>query len=247
MVYANVSTGFKSGGFNGGIIFDPAQVVPFDNEKLLSFEVGTKIGVPQVDLQMNYAAFYYKYSDIQTFTFINSGSIPASVLTNAGDAEIFGIEGDLSWKIDSNFNVNLGFGIISAEYTTFRTAAAFGSSDFTGNNLPLAPEVTLNVGAKYEKPIGNALSFVAQANASYRSKVFFDPANEPLRSQDGYTVVDASISIGASDSNWRITAFAKNLFDKRYLNYVFDFGAFGYNQLFPGMPRQFGARVSANF
>ena len=103
------------------------------------------------------------------------------------------------------------------------------------------------MGVRYEQPIAQALSIVGQVSGTYQSEVFFDPANDPLRSQDGYALVDASISIGADDDRWRLTAFATNLFDERYLSYAFDFGAFGYNQLFPGQPRQFGARVSVAF
>ena len=43
LLYASVSRGFKSGGFQGQLSFDPAALLPFDDETVLAYEVGMKI------------------------------------------------------------------------------------------------------------------------------------------------------------------------------------------------------------
>lgn len=41
LLYASVSRGFKSGGFQGQLSFDPAALQPFDDENVLAYEAGT--------------------------------------------------------------------------------------------------------------------------------------------------------------------------------------------------------------
>jgi hypothetical protein len=41
-LYASVSRGFKSGGFQGRLSFDPAAPQPFEDETVLAYKVGMK-------------------------------------------------------------------------------------------------------------------------------------------------------------------------------------------------------------
>src|SRR3546814_3787218 len=58
LIYASVSRGFKSGGFQGQLTFDPSVLQPFDDEKLTAYEVGIKTRVAP-NLQVNAAVFDY--------------------------------------------------------------------------------------------------------------------------------------------------------------------------------------------
>jgi iron complex outermembrane receptor protein len=42
LIYASVSRGFKSGGFQGQLAFDPAVLQPFNDEQLTAYELGIK-------------------------------------------------------------------------------------------------------------------------------------------------------------------------------------------------------------
>src|SRR3546814_8291009 len=66
LIYASVSRGFKSGGFQGQLTFDPSVLQPFDDEKLTAYEVGIKTRVAP-NLQVNAAVFDYEYSDAQIY------------------------------------------------------------------------------------------------------------------------------------------------------------------------------------
>lgn len=247
LAYATVSSGFKSGGFNGGFLLDERQAVPFDDEKLLAYEVGAKLTIPEANLQFNGAAFYYDYSDIQVFTFVNSGLVPVNILSNAGDARIYGFEGDATWRPARGLTLNAGVGYLNTEFTEFRSNAVLGSDDFTGNRLPLAPELSANAGFVYEAPLSQTLSMTLQSDVAYQSKVFFDPSNDPLLGQDDYVLVNASVGIGHPDGKWRVTAFGRNVTDKQYLSYAIPFASFGYNQRNVGIPRQLGVRLDVRF
>lgn len=247
LLYATVSSGFKSGGFNGGFLFDPAQVVPFDDERLLAYEAGGKFTLLGGDLQLNAATFYYDYTDIQVFTFVNSGNIPITVLSNAGDARIYGFEADATLRPMNGLTITGAIGLLDTEFTEFRVDPLFGGGDFEGNRLALAPEFSVNGAVSYEFGVGGNLSARVNADASYQSRVYFDPSNRPLLSQPGYALVNASVSLGSEDETWRVSAFARNLFDKEYIAYAIDFASFGYNQRVNGMPQQFGVQLDVSF
>ena len=247
LLYATVSTGFKSGGFNGGFLLDPAQVIPFKEEELTAYEVGAKLSLADGRVQLNGAAFYYDYKDIQVFTFVNSGSLPVTALTNAGAARIIGVEQDLVWRATDDLTITQSASWLDTEFTRFETAAALGGDDFRGNELPLAPEFTVNAGIAYDHPLTAAMNLTGRVDASYRSRVFFDPSNAPLFAQDGYALVDVSVGLEAPDRRWSIGAFVKNAGDQHYLSYVTDFSSFGFNQRVPGSPRQVGVQTSLRF
>ena len=65
------------------------------------------------------------------------------------------------------------------------------------------------------QPVGKSLKIDASTNIYYRSMVFYDVAN-PLSTQKGYATVGAKIGFGDIDDKWRVSAFARNLFDKRF-------------------------------
>jgi iron complex outermembrane recepter protein len=247
LIYASVSTGFKSGGFNGGFLLDPAQVVPFRDERLTAYEIGTKLTLFDRLLQFNASAFYYDYSDIQVFTFVNSANLPVSILSNAGDARIYGLEADVTLRPVEGLAINAALGMIDTEFTRFTVDPTLGGGDFTGNQLALAPRTSLSGSITYERPVSSSLSARGSVDASYQSRIFFDPSNDPLLSQPGYALVNASLSLGKQNDRWRITAFAKNLFDRRYITYAIDFSAFGFNQRVTGVPQQFGIQLDVRF
>ncbi|MBN1240801.1 MAG: TonB-dependent receptor [Gammaproteobacteria bacterium] len=60
MVYASMATGFRSEGFQPRP-WTPSQVLPFDQEEVLSYELGYKGDFLDNRLRMNIAAFYEEY------------------------------------------------------------------------------------------------------------------------------------------------------------------------------------------
>jgi len=247
LIYGHVSTGFKSGGFNGGFPLSAAEVAPFDEETLTAYEIGAKAAWPSQAVQLNAAAFYYDYTDIQVFTFVNAGALPVTVLTNAGDARIFGFEADAVWRATSDLTLTAALGLLDTEFERFEADATLGTGDFTGNTLPLAPEASAVFAVDYARPVSADLTFYAAGDVSYRSKVFFDPSNSPLLQQGGYALVDLSVGFGRSDGRWRADVFVENLFDEEFDAYAVDFSSFGFNQRTLGPPRAVGGRISFQY
>ena len=91
----------------------------------------------------------------------------------------------------------------------------------------------------YEGMLSGMVSF------NHQGSHFFDITNSPQSREGSYTLVDARIGYEADSGNWELAAFAKNLFDKEYRVYTFDFGGIGgFNQQFFGRPQWFGVQLT---
>src|ERR1700722_2488841 len=99
LIYASVSRGFKSGGFQGQLSFDPTALKPFSNENLTAYELGIKSRILQNTLQVNAAVFDYDYRDMQFYGPLFTS--PVGVLfgiANVGNARVRGAEADAWWR-----------------------------------------------------------------------------------------------------------------------------------------------------
>ncbi len=243
LLYASYSTGFKSGGFNGGFLFDPVALEPFDKETLSAYEAGFKSQFLDNRMRLNASGFYYDYKDLQVFTLVNTGGIPTQVLDNAADARVYGFEMELGAEPVDGFNVNLGLGYLDTELQNFQSS--FGL-DLSGNELALAPKWSLSGLVSRDWALGSGV-LTTQMNLNYRSHVFFSTENNPLIAQDGYALLGARIQYQNEDANWYVAVFGNNLTDKKYLSYAVDLSDFGFNQLMVAPGMSVGGEIGVKF
>ena len=125
MMYATVSSSFKSGGFNpisdNSPLVNPAlggnaNNVDFDPEFIDAFELGLKTTLLDGAMQINAAGFYYDYQDMQQSKIVNVTS-----LNQNSDAEITGLELDLLWALTPNLIFSLSGGWLDTEIGEFLT------------------------------------------------------------------------------------------------------------------------------
>lgn len=254
MAYASFSTGFKSGGFNGGFLdvdptFFAAQVAPVRPETNKAYEVGIKSDLFDNTLRFNASAFYYDYKDLQLHTLVQTGSFPIDVLDNVQKSTIKGVDIDAVAKPVENLTLRVNAEWLDAkldQYTSSRSGPA--AVDYSGKTLPNAPKFSLTGIAEYTIPLPEGDAIDLMASASYRGKVFFDPANEPLIAQPFYWVLDTRVAYSIDDGRWQLAAFGRNLGDEEYLNMAFDLrGSFGLLQEIVAPPRTFGIEASFRY
>ncbi len=237
LVFASVSTAFKSGGFNSGFL-DPSLAltnIPFQKEELTSYEVGIKWVNTSDTVRLNATAFYYDYEDLQALSFEGVSSF----ISNASDAKVYGGEIELIANPIENFEMILGLGLLDATADGIRLA---DNTVLQDRQLVLAPDIQANALVRYTVPIGDS-ALVFQTDAMYSDDVYFDIVNQPVSRQNAYSVWNAQISYQIND-NFEVSGWVRNLTDQEYKVYTFDFSDFfGFNQQFYGPPRWFGASV----
>lgn len=247
MLYVSASKGFKSGGYKAAIAFNPDELAPFMGEKLYAYEVGAKSTLFDGSLNLNLAGYYYDWKDFQAFvTEVRSG-INVIVLSNAGDARIFGAEAAANFRPTDNFSLQLSANLMDTKIKNFNNAP--GTPDFSGNDVSYAPQFSFSGVMRYDLPIeGAGFKMYVLTDASYRDRVYFSLANRLQNSQSGYWLAGARIAATSLDEKWELAFWAKNLTNKYYVTQSYD----NYGGIFPssnylGDPRTYGATVSYRF
>jgi|TARA_B100001964_G_scaffold177608_1_gene195766 iron complex outermembrane receptor protein len=237
LFYGGISTGFKA----GGIQSTSDGIAPYDEEELVSYEIGFKTMLVDGRVRFNGSVFRYDYSDLQVFAFVIVDGIGFSTISNAADATNFGAELELQWLPTDNLFVNLGLGILNTEYEDF----ILPSGDFSGNEITMSPELTLNGLIQYDIQLGDNGVITLQTDFNYQDEVWFDALNNPLLSEDAYWLWNARVSWTSTDEKWEVAAFGRNLGDEQYMVYAFDLSFFGFNEEMLGTPRAYG--IDATF
>ena len=208
MVYATYSEGFRPGGINRRGSFGPYEADFLDN-----FEVGWKTDWADGRLRFNGAIFHQVWEDFQ-YAFISVGSSGLTQIQNAGDAEINGLETELTWVPVDGFTFNAAATYLDTELTS---AEITGSE--IGNQLPVSPELKLDFTGRYEFRLGDWNAFL-QGGASYvgerQTSILTegpDSDADMLGTLDEYWIAD--ISTGIERDGLHISLFIDNLFDER--------------------------------
>lgn len=165
-------------------------------------------------LGFNTNVFYYDYSNQQVA--VPDPIIPAfNRIVNGGKSHSYGAEFETLFKATNRISLYASIGLLFTRFDEFVTA----SGNFSGNEFPEAPSYTVNVGGMYKDPQG----WFVGANARFIDGFYSnaDVANDPLRYVSSATIVDARA--GWEHKNAKLTVFAKNLFDERYLTSISSF------------------------
>ncbi|GEQ98310.1 hypothetical protein JCM17844_19470 [Iodidimonas gelatinilytica] len=137
LFYFTAAEGFRVGGTNDAAINPTGVPVPegFDPDSLWNYEIGWKGGFFDNRLVVNAAAFVILWDNIQVEGLDPSGAFP--IITNAGEAEIDGIEFDVTIRPIAGLDLSFG-----GSWQDARITESQPLSD------PLSPSFDPNAGLK---------------------------------------------------------------------------------------------------
>jgi iron complex outermembrane receptor protein len=241
-VYGSYNRGYKSGGFFGGQTTDPSSLRPYDDELVNAYEIGLKSRLMDGLLTANFATFFYDYQDLQVYTLVVDPNTNLTVqnFTNASNAEVKGLEAELMASPIDGLDLSLGASFLDATYQDFQSQG----DDYSGNTLPNAPEVSLNGSARYEWDFFGG-SAEAQADVSYRSKVYYDTRNVERLSDGDRTFVNLRFGWRPSQGGMEFGVYGRNVFGETNITDIIPIEGLGFD-LFSMGPRQ-TAGVYARF
>ena len=244
-LYASAANGFKSGGFIGDVTTQAALERPYDEEDLTAYEIGIKADLLENTLRWNTSAFYYDYQDVILALVLDGEGDEADLFinTNVSNADIYGIETDITWLPAEFWEIRLGGTILDTEQEKVTPVQA----QIDGSELPNAPKFSANFSIRYEKEIGDNYLMFAQLDGTTRSDHFAKPESIDLFELKGYTLLNASVVFEPMSSDWKVTAWVKNLTDESYYTYINDLSFAGAMIKTPGMPRTYGVKFSYSF
>ena len=145
LLYASVSSGFRSGGFNSGQ--NTAALQPtFEPEKVTAFELGSKNRFADNTVQLNVAAFYNKYTSLQEQRQVPVGTTTLSIIENSGKARAYGVELEAIWKPVDALTIGTSLSYLNAKYTKYdQVPLGFGTSILVADPTVLAPTLVNGV------------------------------------------------------------------------------------------------------
>ena len=229
-LYGTLSTGFKSGGFNGRL--SDGQLEPYDEETLTSFELGIKTQAFDNRLRTNIALFYNEYDDLQVSSFeaTADGSTFVPVFSNAGEAVIQGVELEITALVTERLTINANVGYLDAEYKEFLAEADPVSGEIIDvsddREMVNAPRWDTMLGFNYAIPLGEIGTLSLLADVSYRDKTYLEVNSSENLAQGSYTLYNAALVYESVNERWHVILGGKNLSDEEYRTHAFDLSAF---------------------
>ena len=271
-VYASYGVGFRSGGFNssGSAALINSQLnIPvaaglgvsdtYNKEVSKSFEVGFKGRYLDGRLAVNGALFQTEVDDNQFFEFFAGPWGLLRVVTSIDALDISGSELDFKYALTDNLRLDGGVGFTDGEIkkNTHRPGTV-------GNNAPLAPEHTYNLGIQYETAfsanydliirmdymeVGETWFHTVQNNQQpsvWGALLGFPVASDMSKSvRDAYSLIDLRASLLGEKLS--LTLWGRNIGDEEYLAEVIPAPEFGGSFIHQAPFATYGLDLKYNF
>lgn len=230
-----VQRGYRSGGASVNVA--RGDIVPYDPEYTWNYELALRSTWLDDALSVNANAYYVDWTDQQVLVNLG-GNLYDTQIENAGKSHLYGAELEAAYRVSARFDGYASVGTSRTKFDDFTVRPGGSSVDLSGSEFAFAPEWTWAVGGNYRWDSG----FVANLNASYRSKAFSaaGPGQENF-AIDARTLVNGKF--GYETAHWSASVFAKNIFDEQYVQYEHA----SQNRAMFGEPRVVGAVLEARW
>jgi outer membrane receptor protein involved in Fe transport len=244
LYYLTWSEGFRTGLLNrpgGAYQAQNNYTVPFDvkSDELTNLEVGWKLDLFDGMFRFNGSVFMVDITDLQT-TIFDTSIVNLFFSDNAADADVKGLEGDITWMVSNNLTVGAAFSFLDTEVTSNNTPS---TDVIVGSELAYAPNYQGNLWARWEWSMGNGWTAHMMPSVAYSDSSYSDIISINSMEVPSWTKVD--VTGGVSTDRWMVEAFVTNLTDERVItgaNYVND-----RERLALAPPTTLGVRASFNF
>ncbi len=208
LLYAMVSRGFKSGGFQDLPASAAEAADAFDPEYATQIEIGQKSTFLNGRLVWNNTLYTIDYTDLQTRRTLPSGQV---VTDNAGAATINGYETYLSWRPFGGARVVAGYGYTDA---TFDDYFVDDTTNYAGNRIARAPEHKLVLSPSYDWYLANGATIRAAVDYRYESLIYEDNSNTGPERREPTNMYDARLIYTDASDRWSVSLWGKNLSDE---------------------------------
>lgn len=207
-LYASFGKGFRSGGFNS------APFAPYDPEKILTYEVGTKGQLADGVVQFDLAGFYTNYKDMvrRRLTFVDGASLMES--SNIGRVEVKGVELGLALHPYAGLTLTGNLAYLHSEIVA---TSATDTVNVVGDRTDYTPPWSFTLGGSYDFNWAAGVPGFVRADFSYRDAVTYIDRSSFLASalpqrSDSLSLLGARI--GATVQGFDVEIYGQNLLNQ---------------------------------
>ena len=216
-MFVNVASGYKSGGLNRQVnTYLPGEQVlnAFDEETVMSYEIGTKSKFMDGRASLNASIFYNDYKDFQLETFVDL--VPE--IFNVGDVKSTGFELEGQIMATDNLQLAATYAYLDAKLKNVRDD--IDPPIPSGNSTPNAPKHSASVQAHYFIE-ANSGEWKLSGTWIYSDKYYFDVYND--FEQPSYNLFNLRAGYEANSEKWGVAGFIDNATDEEYYTERFVF------------------------
>ena len=223
MGYGGFSEGFKSGGYDvrypappDGHEPDSETAAPdvYTPETVNSYEVGLKSLLAGGRMRINIALFRADYEDLQII--VRESFNP--ITFNGGSADILGAEVEAAWFPGGGWDVRASLGAMRARYDSLSPKVLNNATPvLPGYRLAKTPNRSHSVTVAKEIGASHGMVVTPRMSWLFTGRQYHDAINTPQLFQDGYHLLNASMSLRTGTGRWKIVAATRNLTNERYL------------------------------
>lgn len=274
MFYAKAAKGFRAGGRRANFRL-PGGVADFDPEEAVTFEAGLRMEFMDGRLRFNPTIYSTEWEEIQFLNVVTTAAGPVVTTSNAGDADIFGIEIEGQFAVSANLSIRSSYSYLDAEYSrvepltqnTFPNGVQFISplpgvippvvpvggvlipALTTNSELQRAPENKFTIGGMYTFDLAGGSEIIVSADYLWTDKQKTLGLDTAV-TMPSYGLLNGRVQYNAPDGRWSVAAYGNNLADEFYLVGGVDYAAgytVGTRQYDVGRPRELGVSATFNF
>jgi iron complex outermembrane receptor protein len=261
------SAAIVNANFNQFLKLNPPVVINdrYRKERSSAYEAGIKGRFGPVNYSL--AGYYTRVRDMQFFEFFVGSFGLLRVVSNIDRVDLKGVEFDLNARIVQGWTV---FG--SVNYTDSKIKKNSSRPDTVGNKSPYTADYTVNLGTQFELPVTDTVSFFGRADYRITGPTWFhtvqnqekatlfsgllpiSPLGLPavvgnarydVNRRDRFETLD--LRAGVQWDRWRLSAFANNVLNEKYLAEVIPAIEFGGSFISPGSRRAYGVELSVRY
>lgn len=232
MLYASLSQGYKSGGYNTRLTLEGNAIdgftspdfatEPFDEETNVNLETGFKSDLLGGRLRLNSSLFYYLYEDLQVL--LADGGSPVARTVNASEVTGYGWDTELIFRATEGLTLSLNVMALSAKYTDDVEDSTGTLRIEEGSERPWAPDWAATFGIDYVVPVSDVgqfrmnLTYSHQDDQFMRSTQVTQSYGDDDNTQEAYGLLNGRLSLYSVDDRWEVALWGKNILNEGYKN-----------------------------
>jgi outer membrane receptor protein involved in Fe transport len=266
MLYALTSTGFLPGNtqISARIAAGPEGLdisfsgMPMEEEKLTSYEIGSKNQFFDDRLRVNGSLFYYDYEGYRNAVNVTTvGTSPTFVVIST-PLTMIGAELSTDWIVTPKDRVSFNAGYLNAKITDYPNVPLFGDSrDWLYlDRIPNNPKLTYNMSYNHTFSLANGSFLEPSINlrwtgGQYLQNVTKKQVDDGLLAyawQDSYMVGDIGATWVSPNGMYSASGYIRNFTDEEYKNGTsVSTSSLTDHTVTPGNPRVWGVSLTIKF
>lgn len=239
LLYAMVSRGFKSGGFQETPTDATDAARAYDPEVATQYEIGQKSRFFDGRVIWNNTLFYIDYTDLQTRQ--ADPQTGAIFTTNAGQASIKGYETQLDVRLAGGFNLSAAYAYTDAKLDAY----VENGVDLSGNRISRTPRHKVSFSPSWTHSLTGRTEVTAAVDYRYESLIYDDNNNLPPEIRPETHFIDARLVIDKIADHFSISLWGKNLTNERTRTFQSVFLGANFGAYSP--PRTYGVTLRWNY